>query len=638
MALLRKKAKNYTDLFDVLREQTKTKGNQEVTFNVNGEPEVTVLQNNDKILAVKSRNVFPFNLGSRIYWDNSISKEDKEILLNTKNSNGIDEGFSDYVNAIPSVGGKLADYYLAKEISTILWLRDNYGNANNIGFSVKKSNSDLKVPENNDYEGASYGFLTIDQLEETVSMEATALVSINNALELDPVDVNNYGDTVFVLTDSNFNAEIPFDNDAENFALSAASRKATLFQAANISSGFLWSDILRAFKVLSERDVISNSTRVQYYFDETIAFMSSDHEEQSFSNYPHHEELEDQSLPELSFETDKINVSEEGEGSLLEDSTLEAELTDLSFDAVVDETDNIEVVDEISSENFYALGNDLAEVPLAVEEDVTVPVEDNGVAIPFDGLEEADLEDVSSVTLSADGSNLEKARALAIMIPMALKLNNADEHTISEITILLDENINTESLMEEMDDNIKKAHKEYGDVVATTYNGSGGSEKSNDTFLRIEALEQGRSELSTSYLENLTQVEDVIEKNKGLKAIVKIVRERIHSLIELNNLAYYSEDEITEFLGDEDDRIKEALEAGKFDEYSKAVDKELSIISNNDMIEDTALVSILEPSDEYITLLEDSDNSLPSLSEVQESGKNSPIFDKLLKDRGIDIF
>lgn len=675
---------------------------KEVSFSFS-QGKVKVWMRDGRVLAVSSPKLFPMNINARTYWSNSINDSIIKSFGRVTEVGEPDEGFLEYVSLATDMSDELANYFLAKEITIMNWVNNQYKKGNFPEVTVSKSNHSLELAQNS-YEGSGYSTLTPYELAELVHLESMHIQEYNDDLGLLSSD---YSDVYYNETDVKFDTETPFDNDVENLVLSAAAKKASLKQVKSISGGFLWSDVLAALKTLESGGVIVNTAKevVNSFFHESLEVVKKqgereaemrdknrvslpdmeevtieesvsiadplpsldqfNEEESDFTStvilsedaYPS-EEAETVSLSTTDEEpVDSMHEQEEISLTLgevfpsstpprvvdVEEDDLDTvygviESTETSEEGVLPSEEETVAVDEITKEDVAIVDvpemeeetfvEDTVEkveigqevVTESLDEEVSLKVEelDPNLGEIFTTSETTDKEIFDE---TKEPSKIEEAKNLSAMIPMAMTINNYESEKITEATFVLDENVEAESSLEEINSSIDSLYEVYTNLVSknmvSTDDNNEDKDELNETWLSIENIERDRENLVNLYLENLYVIEELLseKKNKEMKEIREVVRERIQSLQDIENIAYYSEEERIEDVGPEDDIISEAFAGNVVDEYKKSVEDEYKLIQ--------------KATDPYGEVEEN--KPLPTIFKAGET----PIFDKLVEEKGL---
>lgn len=675
---------------------------KEVSFSFS-QGKVKVWMRDGRVLAVSSPKLFPMNINARTYWSNSINDSIIKSFGRVTEVGEPDEGFLEYVSLATDMSDELANYFLAKEITIMNWVNNQYKKGNFPEVTVSKSNHSLELAQNS-YEGSGYSTLTPYELAELVHLESMHIQEYNDDLGLLSSD---YSDVYYNETDVKFDTETPFDNDVENLVLSAAAKKASLKQVKSISGGFLWSDVLAALKTLESGGVIVNTAKevVNSFFHESLEVVKKQGEREAEMrdknrvSLPDMEEVTieesvsiadplpslDQFNEEESDFTSTVSLSEDAypseEAETVSLSTTDEEPVDSMHEQeeisltlgevfpsstpprVVDvEEDDLDTVygviesTETSEEGVLPSEEETVAVDEITKEDVAIVdvpemeeetfVEDTvekveiGQEVVTESLDEEvslkveeldpNLGEIFTTSETTDKeifdetkepSKIEEAKNLSAMIPMAMTINNYESEKITEATFVLDENVEAESSLEEINSSIDSLYEVYTNLVSknmvSTDDNNEDKDELNETWLSIENIERDRENLVNLYLENLYVIEELLseKKNKEMKEIREVVRERIQSLQDIENIAYYSEEERIEDVGPEDDIISEAFAGNVVDEYKKSVEDEYKLIQ--------------KATDPYGEVEEN--KPLPTIFKAGET----PIFDKLVEEKGL---
>lgn len=632
MALFKKNPKTLKgdNPFEILK-SVRSKGIQEVTFTFD-KGDVKVWVEDDRVLAVNAEEFFPLNINSRVYWSQAIDDETIMALNKVDNLSFADEGFSAYVDAAPEIANLLAGYYVAKGISIMRWLSNKYkAGSYPLSVEVKESTDNLRLAKDG-YKGAAYSTLTIDELEELSSIEDRAISESEKNLGFSH---NDYDDVIYVALGNDFDSETPFPEDAENLMLSAAEKRVPLTKVRQISGGFLWSEVLEAIKNLEDRGTILLEGDNTSFFDQGLELAVS----QGASDIETKISLENESedAPELNLEDalalpeidtqfanedplpiEDVFVEEDSENNSAEELL---ELDDI-FKDVDAPSEDVRIVD-VSSEDVRNIDDEpLLEETDSLEFEDSVPEPE---AVQFFEDVFAEVEAGEPLPKTFDDRNVETpeinmAKIIAQMIPMAMKINKEREDKINGLSAILEENIEAERLLSVINADIDENIATYKRIQERTNLFSGkknDKEKIDSSWKSIEALERDRSALVKSYLDNLTTVDDSLSGMKNMKEAKEEIQGRIQFLQDLENMAYYSPEEQTDDFGHEDDLIREAVDNGVFEKYSKTIEEEMTIER--------------EASYPYAQEV-----SRKDVQKTQPDLSNAEIFNALAKERGLE--
>lgn len=596
----RKKEEIPSGFFDTLRHFGESDP-QEVTFKFD-KGNVKFWIGHGKVLAAQAKDFFPINVNARSFWDKNIDKQQTEAINSVINVFDEVEGFSKYVEVVPELAETIASYYVAKEISIAQWVADQYKTNVVPEISVKKSTTSIKVPESS-YEEAFYSTLSIDELEELAEAESSKIRYLNELLGVIPAD---YATTVYSSLSSDFDGDTPFESDAENIAFSAAAKSVNLKKVHKNSGGFLWSEILEAIKDLKERNIIANQDATNSFFDEGLKVALA----QGIQEIEQKEEvrLEDETLDNMDLNLENVfsirDVDEEPDSD--KDITLEVDsLFEISEGTVNEKEEDFEAP-EFKEDDIFLGFTSSEDEPVSEFFSETLESVTNGEPLPqIFAVKEIDSEEMREI------------KDVVASIPEVIKNSNSPDEELDATTVILEEIVDYETLLESIDADIAENISVYRALQnsSTIALDERKAKRLNSAWQAIEALEKDRAVLVTAYLENLYSIEETLSSLKEAKEEKKKIRYKIQHLENIENIAFYSSEEQIDEFGSRDDVIREAIDNGVFEKFNEALANELEIER--------------EAVDPY------SDENLAKKDLREKGSQRAIIFERMIKESGL---
>lgn len=229
------------------------------------------------------------SLDSRFYWtENAVDGEDDlKKLLELNQSEAFDR-YSNFVGDNPHLKSFLASSLNAYSISVIQKTVTEFSTHEKIRTEIINDNATAKAVEGLDFFTDSVESLK-PRIEDIEARENAALVTLS-------ISRFETSEVKLTVEDESHTPE----TDAERFVYAAAESKATLFEMEQLSSGFIWAEVLEALVKLSESSVKVSfpgsdaSLPDLFDFDNGSSDLSSDYHEIE-NPFEDDEELEDKS-------------------------------------------------------------------------------------------------------------------------------------------------------------------------------------------------------------------------------------------------------------------------------------------------------------------------------------------------------
>lgn len=388
-------------------EESKKDFTQKGVFTYNDNVVATVFFRGDEVMLVSSP-VFDLDVPGRMFWTKGFTTEFQEMAREVSDIDGYDEGFFSYIEVFPHQSRVIADYYRSKEISIMLWLDGLYRSGSGVKFTSEPTLFVIHESRGEEYKGReSYSSMTIKELEEKVREEEALIEEMNTILGVGDLSKDEY-ETLYFSNDEGleFDSFTPYDDDARNFTFEAMRRESTLESVRTLSSGFLWSEVLKAFAVnrglieVSEdlKESGLQSSGLPVLTDESLTEEVS--EDFSLPDLPEYEERETEAY--LFEETVPLNSDT---AFAEEDSEMSAESKDIispEYENPYLAESDVRIIDSIDEDDFEFTNVDYDEIDyLQSEREIDEPKipeyieEDQQISTPPSFLADTLEEDVT---------------------------------------------------------------------------------------------------------------------------------------------------------------------------------------------------------------------------------------------------